>query len=197
MSINFLTCKTGMEIAYLTVCVVQSAKLCPILCNSMDCSTPNSPICPSLSPRVCSNSYPLSQWSHPTICSSVAPLSSCPQSFPALGSFPVSRLFASGGQRIGASASASASVCPVNSQSWFPVGLIVLISSIIVHLFTQQIFRVWPLISPYHWDMIEKNANKIPIFMYFFFYWWETESKANSLVHINKRYDFWHIVNIL
>ena len=61
MSINFLTCKTGMEIAYLTVCVVQSAKLCPTLCNSMDCSTPSFPICPSLSPRVCSNSYPLSQ----------------------------------------------------------------------------------------------------------------------------------------
>ena len=126
MSINFLTCKTGMEIAYLTVCVVQSAKLCPTLCNSMDCSTPNSPICPSLSPRVCSNSYPLSQWCHPTICSSVAPFSFCLQSFPASGSFPMSQLFTSGGQSIGVSALASA--LPMNIQGWFPLGLIGLIS---------------------------------------------------------------------
>ena len=51
--------------------------------------------CPSLSPRVCSDSHPLSQWCHPTISSSVAPFSSCPQFFPASGSFPMSRLFAS------------------------------------------------------------------------------------------------------
>ena len=54
--------------------------------------------CPSPSPRVCSNSCPLSQWCHPTISSSVPPFSSCPQSFPASGSFPVRRLFASSGQ---------------------------------------------------------------------------------------------------
>ena len=69
---------------------------CPTLCNPMDCSTPGFPY-PSLSPRVCSNSCPLSQWCHPTISSSVDPLSSCPQSFPALGSFPMSQLFASCG----------------------------------------------------------------------------------------------------
>ena len=63
--------------------------------------------CPPLSPGVCSNSYPLSQWCHPTIAFSVAPFSSCPQSFSASGSFPMSQLFASGGQSIGASASAS------------------------------------------------------------------------------------------
>ena len=63
--------------------------------------------CPSLSPWVCSNSCPLSHWCHPTISSSVNPFSSFPQSFPASGSFPVSRLFTSGGQSIGASASAS------------------------------------------------------------------------------------------
>ena len=74
--------------------------------------------CPSLSPGVCSNSRPLSQWCHPTISSSFAPFSSCLQSFPASGSFPVSRLFASGGQSIGA----SASVLPVNIQGWFPLG---------------------------------------------------------------------------
>ena len=62
-------------------------------------------LCPSLSPRVCSNSCPLSQWCHPTISSSVT-VFSCPQSFPASGSFPMSWLFASGSQIIGASASA-------------------------------------------------------------------------------------------
>ena len=80
--------------------------------------------CPSLSPGVCSNSCPLSQWCHPTISSSVAPFSSCLQSFPASGSFPVSQLFTSGGQSIGA----SASVLPMNIQDWFPLGLTGLIS---------------------------------------------------------------------
>ena len=79
---------------------------------------------PSLSPKVCSNSCPLSQWCHPTISSSVAPFSSCLQSFPASGSFPMSRLFKSGGQRIGA----SASVLPVNIQGWFLFELTSLIS---------------------------------------------------------------------
>ena len=78
---------------------------------------------PSLSPRGCSNSYPLSQWCHPTISSSVTRFFSCPQSFPASGSFPVSQLFASGGQ--GIKASASVSVLPVNIQDWFPLGLTV------------------------------------------------------------------------
>ena len=76
----------------------------------------------SLSPWVCSNSCPLSRWNHPTISSSVIPFSSCPQSFPASGSFPMSWLFTSGGQSIGVSASAS--VLP-----WiFPLGLTGLIS---------------------------------------------------------------------
>ena len=86
--------------------------------------------CPSLSPRVCSNSYPLSWWCHPTNSSSVTPFSSCPPSFlempPATGSFPISQFFASGGQSIGASASAS--VLPLNIQDWFPLGLTGLIS---------------------------------------------------------------------
>ena len=63
--------------------------------------------CPSLSPSVCSNSCSLSRWCHPTISSSVTPFSSCPQSFPASGSFPMSRLLESGGQSTGASVSAS------------------------------------------------------------------------------------------
>ena len=82
--------------------------------------------CPSLSPGVCSNSYPLSQWCHLTISSSVTRFSSCPQSFPASGSFPMNWLFASSGQSIGVSASTS--VLPMNIQDWFPLGLTGLIS---------------------------------------------------------------------
>ena len=82
--------------------------------------------CPSLSPRVCSNSCPLSQWCHPTISSPVAPFSSWLQSFPASGSFLMSQLFTSCGQSIGASASAS--VLPMNFQDWFPLGFTGLIS---------------------------------------------------------------------
>ena len=81
--------------------------------------------CPSPSPGACSNSCPLSQWCHPTILFSVIPFSSCLQPFPASESFPTSRLFASGGQSIGASASAS--VLPMNIQGWFPLGLTSLI----------------------------------------------------------------------
>ena len=76
--------------------------------------------CPSSIPRACSNSCPLSQWCHPTILSSVIPFSSRLQSFPASGSFPMCQLFTSGGQSIGVSASAS--VFPVNTQDWFPLG---------------------------------------------------------------------------
>ena len=79
------------------------------------------PSCLSPSPGACSNSCPSSQWYHPIISSSVVPFSSCLQSFPAWGSFPVSWFFASNGQSIGASASAS--VFPVNIQSWFSLGL--------------------------------------------------------------------------
>ena len=82
--------------------------------------------CPSLSPRACSNSCALSWWCHPTISSSVVPFSSCLQSFPASGSFLKSLLFTTGGQNIGASASAS--VIPMNIQGWFPLGLTVLVS---------------------------------------------------------------------
>ena len=77
--------------------------------------------CPSSTPRVYSDSCPLSQWCHPTISSSVIP-----QSFPASGSFQMSHLFTSGGQSIGVSASAS--VLPMNTQDWSPLGLTGLIS---------------------------------------------------------------------
>ena len=71
--------------------------------------------CPSPTPRICSNSCPSSQWRHPTISSSVDPFS-CPQSFPASGSFQMSQPFAWGGQSTGVSASAS-----VNTQDWSPL----------------------------------------------------------------------------
>ena len=78
------------------------------------------PPCPPPTPIVYSKSSPLSQWCHPTISSSVVPFSSCLQSFPASGSFPMSQFFESGGQSIGVSSSAS--VLPMNIQDWFPLG---------------------------------------------------------------------------
>ena len=92
--------------------------------------------CPSLSPGVCSDSGPLNWWCHPTISSSVAPFSSFPQSFPASGSFPVSQVFASGGQRIGASASAS--VLLMSIQGWFPLALAVKIPNKLVDSSIKQ-----------------------------------------------------------
>ena len=77
--------------------------------------------CPSLSPRVCSNSCPVSWWCYPTTSFSVTPFSSCPQPFPPSWSFPIGQLFSSGGQSIGASTSAS--VLPMNIQGIFPLGL--------------------------------------------------------------------------
>ena len=81
-------------------------------------------LCPSLSPRVCSNSDTLNRWCHPTISSPATRFSSCHQSFPASGSFPVSQLFESSGQSV----LASASVLPMNIQSWLPLELTGLIS---------------------------------------------------------------------
>ena len=100
---------------------------CLTLCDPMNHSTPGLPVpqharppCPSPTPRVHPNPRPLSWWCHPTISSSVVPFSSCPQSFPASGSFQISWLFASGGRSIGASASTS--VLPMNTQDWSPLG---------------------------------------------------------------------------
>ena len=92
------------------------AQSCPTLHSPMNCSTPGFPVVHYL-PGACSNSCPLSWWCHPTILSSVFPF--CPQPFPASGSFPMSQLFASGGQSVGA----SASVLSMNIQDWFPLGL--------------------------------------------------------------------------
>ena len=91
--------------------------------------------CPSVSPRVCSNSCPLSQWCYLTISSFITPFSFCLHSFPASETFPMSQLFTSGGQSIGASASASG--LPMNIQDWFPLGLTGLI------LLTKGLSRVF------------------------------------------------------
>ena len=96
----------------------------PTLCDPKDCSTPGLPVHHQLQ-ELTQTHCPSSRWCHPTISSSVVPFSHL-QSFPASGSFPLSRLFASGGQCIGASASVL--VLPVNIQSWFPLGLTSLIS---------------------------------------------------------------------
>ena len=95
---------------------------CSVVSDSLQPHEPQHarPPCPSPTPRVHPNPGPLSRWCHPTISSSVVPYSFCPQSFPASGSFPMSQLFASGGQSIGVSASAL--VLPVNIQDWSPLG---------------------------------------------------------------------------
>ena len=91
---------------------------CLTLCDPMNCSTPGFHVLHYH--QSYSYSCPLSQWCHPVISSSVTPFSSCPQTFPASESLPTIRLFTSGGQSIGASASAS--VLPMNIQGWFPLG---------------------------------------------------------------------------
>ena len=94
-------------------------QLCLTVCDPMNRSTSGLP-CPSPTPGVHPNPCALSRWCHPTISSSVVPFSSCPQSFPASRSFPMSQLFTSGGQSIGVSASTS--VLPMNTQDWSPLG---------------------------------------------------------------------------
>ena len=123
--------------------------------------------CSSQSPRVYSNSCPLSQWCHPTILSSVAPFSSCPQFCPATWFFPMSPLFTSGGQNIGA----SALVIPMNIQGWFPsrlTGLISLLFKRLSRVFSNttawkyQFFGPQPLLQSnshiYAW-MLEKPCS--------------------------------------
>ena len=101
---------------------------CSVMSNSLQPheSQHARPPCPSPTPRVHPNPCPLSQWCHTTISPSVVPFSSCPQSLPASGSFPISQLFAWGGQSI--VVSALASVLPMNIRNWFPLGLTGLIS---------------------------------------------------------------------
>ena len=135
---------------------------------------------PLPTPRVCSDSRPSSQWWHPTISSSVIPFSSCLQSFPASGSFPMSQFFASGGQSIGASASSS--VLPTNTQDWSPSGWTGWISSQskgLSRVFSSTIVQKHPffstqpsLLSNYHicTQLLEKSValNMIKVFFYGF-----------------------------
>ena len=103
------------------------------------------PPCPSPTPRVDSNSCPLSQWCHPITSSSVVPFPSCFQSFPASGSFQMSQFFPSGGRSIGVSALAS--VLPMNIQDWFPLGLTGWIS-----------LQSWGL-----WSLLQHHSSKLSI----------------------------------
>ena len=123
----------GWEKCYVINTVYSSLTVCPPPIQSVsqfsrsvvsDCLRPHEsqharPPCPSPTPGVYSNSCPSSWWCHPAISSSVVPFSSCPQSLPASGSFPISQLFASGGQSIGVSASTS--VLPMNTQELSPL----------------------------------------------------------------------------
>ena len=105
---------------YYSVHFSSVAQLCLILCDPMDCSKPGFSIT-----GACSDPCPSSRWCHPTIVFSVVPFSFCLQSSQALGSFPKSQFFASGGQSIGTSTSASA--LPRNTQDWLTLGLTSLI----------------------------------------------------------------------
>ena len=98
-------------------------------------------LCPPLSPEVCSNSCPFSQWSYLTISSSATPISFCLHSFPESGSFPMRWLFALGGQSI----DVSATILPVNIQGWFPLGLTGLISLLfkgLSRVFSRPQFKI-------------------------------------------------------
>ena len=151
------------------ICCHSVTKLCPTHCHLMDHSMPGFPVL--LFPRVCSNSCPLSQSCHPTISFSAMLFSSCPQFFPASGSFPMSWLFASRGQSTGASASTP--VLPKSIQGWFPLrltGLSSLLSKTLSKVLSNntvqkhQFFstqpslqsnshiHMWLLESPYLWS---------------------------------------------
>ena len=110
------------------------------------------PPCPLPTPRVDSNSCPLSWWCHPTISSSVAPFFSCPQSILTSGSLPMSWLFSSGGQSIGA----SASVLPMNIQDWFPLGWTGLIS-----LESKGLSRVFSSTTIWRHQFFGTHSNKM------------------------------------
>ena len=145
-------------------CCCSVTKLCPTLCNSINCSTPGFPVLHYL--PECSNACPLSWGCHQTILSSITPFSSCPQPFPASESFSASQFFASGGQNIGASDSAS--VFPMNIQGWFllgSAGLIFLQSKGFSRVFSSttiqkhQLFNTQPSLwsnSHIHTGLLEK-----------------------------------------
>ena len=146
------------------------------------------PPCPSPTPGVHPDSCPSGWWCHPAISSSVVPFSSCPQSLPALESFPMSQLFASGGQSI--EVSALASVLPMNTQDWSPLGWtgwISLQSKGLSRVFSNTIVQkhqffgaqlssqsnshihTWLLEKPY-WTIYLKMGNMVNFILYVFYY---------------------------
>ena len=123
--LRFLSQAIGRNERFLYCFSCSVTQSCPTLCRSIDCSTASFPVLRYLLEFAQTHVH----WCRPTVSSYIAPFSSFPQSFPASGSFPVSQLFTSGGQSIGASALAS--VLPMNIQGWFPLestGLISLLS---------------------------------------------------------------------
>ena len=147
-----------MVFMWSTCCYCSVAQLCLTLCNHMDCSTPGFLVLHHL-PELAQTHVRLRPWWHLTISSSVISFSSCLQSFPASGSFIMSRLFTSGGQRIGA----SASVLPVIIQDWFPLeltGLISLQSKGLPRVFSNTTFQKRQLFGtqPSLWSNSEMHA---------------------------------------
>ena len=144
------------------------------------------PPCPSPTARVYPNQCLLSQWSHPTISSFVAPFSSCPQSFPPSGSFKMSQLFASGGQSIGVSASTS--VLPMITQDWSTsewTGWISLQSKGLSRVFSNTTVQKHQFFgttqstqSPNHWSTREFLTR-------FFLKWWTVLGKIRNKVKCN------------
>ena len=142
--------------------------------------------CPSPTPRGCSNSCPSSQWCHPTISSSIVPFFSCLQSFPELGSFLMSQFFASGGQSIGASASAS--VLPMNIQDWFPLGLtaVSLQSKGLSRVFSNTIVK-----KHKHYFTNKGPSSQIYGFSTSHVWMWELDHKGSW---VPKNWCFWTVV---
>ena len=139
---GFQAFRTILGLQIPSISSVQSS--CSIVSNSLPPHEPQHarPPCPSPTPRVHSNSRPSSRWCHPAISSSVVPFSSCPQSLPASGSFPISQLFTWGGQSTGVSASAS--FLPKNTQDWSPLewtGWISLQSKGLSRVFSNTTFQ--------------------------------------------------------
>ena len=125
------------------------------------------PSSPSPTPGVHSNLFPLSRWCHPTISSSFILFSSCLQSFPASGSFPRSQFFASGGQSIGVSASAS--VLPMNIQNWFHLGLagwVFLQSKGLSRVFSNSTVQKHQFFSTQLWPVGHLSAEQCLCFLY-------------------------------
>ena len=142
------------------------------------------PPCPSPIPRVYSNSCPLSQWWHPMISSSVLPVSSCPQSFPASGSFQMSQLFASSGQNTGVSVSASD--IPGNIQDWSPLGWtgwISLQSKGLSRIFSNTTVQKHQFFGTQLSSQYDKKCKS---------HFWVVISNANTILRIQKSFpDHW------